>query len=355
MKRKWLAMGIILLFVGVTIAPTIAQNTEKQSSTRGNWLYVGGDGPGNFTKIQDAINNASNGDTVYVYAKSYHERIFINKTLLLIGENRNDTEIIGEPKSTTLNVNKQGSLISGFKIEQGNPIVKVTSNNTTFSNNIVTNGEWGILLDCVSGNNIENNIITHIHSDNVPGLGIEAYCNQSNFENNSLSYCDCGMYIDGSLDRIHSNIISNSWEFGLGTTTGADHNKIMNCSSGVGGTGKISYNLIENCGLGISGGYNANISYNTIRNCSTGLEANSVNIHISYNNFINISLEAFFLFEEVKPAHNYWYGNYWEKPRLFPKVIFGYLRYNPYIGFGIPWINFDWHPAQEPYDIPGMT
>ncbi len=50
MKTKCLAIGIILLFVGVTIAPTIAQNTEKsQSTSRGTWLYVGGSGPGNFT------------------------------------------------------------------------------------------------------------------------------------------------------------------------------------------------------------------------------------------------------------------------------------------------------------------
>ncbi len=31
MKRKWLAVGIILLFVGVTIAPTINFNTVKAS------------------------------------------------------------------------------------------------------------------------------------------------------------------------------------------------------------------------------------------------------------------------------------------------------------------------------------
>ncbi|HIG99628.1 MAG TPA: hypothetical protein HA258_03500, partial [Thermoplasmata archaeon] len=49
MIRKWLAIGIILLFVGVTIAPTMAQDTEKsQPTSRGNWLYVGGSGPGNY-------------------------------------------------------------------------------------------------------------------------------------------------------------------------------------------------------------------------------------------------------------------------------------------------------------------
>jgi hypothetical protein len=45
MIRKWLAVGIILLFVGTSIIPANAQNTEKETS-RG-WLYVGGSGPGN--------------------------------------------------------------------------------------------------------------------------------------------------------------------------------------------------------------------------------------------------------------------------------------------------------------------
>jgi hypothetical protein len=44
-------------------------NTREQPSplTRGKTLYVGGSGEGNYTKIQDAIDNASKGDTVFVY------------------------------------------------------------------------------------------------------------------------------------------------------------------------------------------------------------------------------------------------------------------------------------------------
>jgi hypothetical protein len=46
MKKKCLAVGIILLFVGTCIIPGIAQDTEKTLPTsRGTWLYVGGNGP----------------------------------------------------------------------------------------------------------------------------------------------------------------------------------------------------------------------------------------------------------------------------------------------------------------------
>ncbi|MCK4416367.1 MAG: hypothetical protein KAU84_04365, partial [Thermoplasmatales archaeon] len=63
-------MTILLIvtssFVGVS-------NTMEKSSILilgGNILYVGGSGPGNYTKIQDAINAAWYGDTVFVYDDS---------------------------------------------------------------------------------------------------------------------------------------------------------------------------------------------------------------------------------------------------------------------------------------------
>ena len=36
-----------------------------------NTLYVGGSGEGNYTKIQDAIDDASDGDIVFVYNGTY--------------------------------------------------------------------------------------------------------------------------------------------------------------------------------------------------------------------------------------------------------------------------------------------
>jgi len=95
--RKGLAVGIILLFVGTCIIPSTAQNIEKPSlpTLRGNWLYVGGSGPGNYTKIQDAINASSDGDTVFVFddLSPYYEHVSVNKSLKLLGEDKNTTII----------------------------------------------------------------------------------------------------------------------------------------------------------------------------------------------------------------------------------------------------------------------
>jgi len=117
---KWLAIGIILLFVGTCTIPASAQNTEKsQSTSRGNWLYVGGSGPGNYTRIQDAINASSDGDTVFVYDDSspYLENILIDKSISVVGEDCNSTVILGNSSTDILTINRERVLLSGFTIE----------------------------------------------------------------------------------------------------------------------------------------------------------------------------------------------------------------------------------------------
>jgi hypothetical protein len=95
MKRKCLVVGIVLLFIGTIVVPSTAQNIEKSSASRGHWLYVGGSGPGNYTRIQSAINAAAEGDTIYVFNDSspYKERLTINKKITLIGEDQATTFI----------------------------------------------------------------------------------------------------------------------------------------------------------------------------------------------------------------------------------------------------------------------
>jgi hypothetical protein len=61
---------------------TSITDTREQTSTlgRGKTLYVGGDGDGNYTRIQDAIDNASDEDTVFVYDDSspYYENVVVH-------------------------------------------------------------------------------------------------------------------------------------------------------------------------------------------------------------------------------------------------------------------------------------
>jgi parallel beta-helix repeat protein len=122
MIRKWLTIGIILLFIETCIIPAIAQNTEKsQSISRGNWLYVGGSGPGNYTRIQDAIDVAVPGDIVYIFDDSspYYENINISKGISLVGENRKTTVIDGQ-NTPRFELNGENITINNLTIQKGN-------------------------------------------------------------------------------------------------------------------------------------------------------------------------------------------------------------------------------------------
>ena len=59
--KKILTIGIMLLFIGMNIATATGINVVEQSKVvtlGGNILYVGGNGTGNYSKIQDAIDAA---------------------------------------------------------------------------------------------------------------------------------------------------------------------------------------------------------------------------------------------------------------------------------------------------------
>jgi len=64
--RKEITIGVVFMLA----IPVISTDKTNPGyfNENGNTLYVGGSGPNNYTKIQDAIDNASNGDTVFVYS-----------------------------------------------------------------------------------------------------------------------------------------------------------------------------------------------------------------------------------------------------------------------------------------------
>ena len=99
MKKRNIIMSITLCTLvflnGVSVAElaTLNSNVEQDfnllngisycGSGQGDIFYVGGGGPGNFTRIQDAIDNASNGDTVFVFDESspYYEHVIVDKRI----------------------------------------------------------------------------------------------------------------------------------------------------------------------------------------------------------------------------------------------------------------------------------
>ena len=155
--RKELVFGILLLIVTVSVVSALNTNPSSNttSTKRGNWLYVGGHGPGNYTKIHDAIDNASKGDTVYVYSGTYYENIVIEtEGLTLTGENKYNTTICS--KNTAENTTKINALnvtIQGFTIENAtgsNTLwdtsgVFICSSNAVIKDNLICDNRLGLV------------------------------------------------------------------------------------------------------------------------------------------------------------------------------------------------------------------
>jgi parallel beta-helix repeat protein len=125
-------------------------------------LYVGGSGPGNYSNIQDAIDNASDGDTIYVYNGTYKENILIKKILNLVGESRNNVVIDGGNSGNTIKITVNNVSVSSFTIKNGGIGVYIvrSSNQTIYNNKIIDNWEGVGLLES-SGTNISTNIISN--------------------------------------------------------------------------------------------------------------------------------------------------------------------------------------------------
>lgn len=132
------------------------------------WI-VDDDGPADFHTIQEAINAAIDGDTVFVRNGTYDEHLTINKTIGLIGEDRNATIIDNECKDppemvgSVVLVTADNVNMSGFTIQHcrsgGNAIGLNNHVNMTFSNNIITGCNEGIRILYSSGNVVSHNTI----------------------------------------------------------------------------------------------------------------------------------------------------------------------------------------------------
>ena len=114
--------------------------------------------PDNYTKIQWAINNASEGTTIRVRAGLYNETVVVNKTVSIIGENKDNTIIDAKGKGPLFNVKADNVVISGFTLRNGYSGVSLwQSKNTTIRGNNIDNMAYGIKVYQSSNSTIEEN------------------------------------------------------------------------------------------------------------------------------------------------------------------------------------------------------
>jgi len=314
--RKGIVFGIMILFLVTNIGSSDESSSnlmknDMPTTSNGDTLYVGGDGPGNYSCIQDAIDNASIMDTIFVFSLSspYYENIIIKKNgINLIGEDKKTTIIDGNSVGDVVHINTKEVKIQGFTIQNsglnfysynhdaGVSIYHSPLNtNVTVTDTVITNNSVGIHLSFAQNNIIFKNIIIN----NKYGIHVIGDSPHNTFSENIIENNSYAIDIHLSDDQVITN------------------NSIAHNS-------QIGINIIGS-------------GSNTIQN----------------NNFIDNGDDVYFYIRlniDKKPAR--WINNYWDTWNgYFPMLIKGRatLWLMGYIQF--PWFNFDWRPAQEPYDI----
>ena len=238
---------LLVLSISYSITPNFVRGNN------GTMLYVGGSGPGNYTTIQSAINESSEGYTIFVYNGIYYENVNIDKSINLIGEDKNKTIIDGGETNSIIYVSSDSVNISGFTIQNSGKEWRYNGstayyyikggdndagihlsfyNSTSITDNIITDNLVGISL-CFSHNNIINN--NTIKENKCDGIA-SVYSTNNTINHNTISSNTIGIYLEYTANNaIHHNTIEGNTHVGISfefsTSTTINHNAITDNSN----------------------------------------------------------------------------------------------------------------------------
>ncbi|MHC3129843.1 MAG: right-handed parallel beta-helix repeat-containing protein [Candidatus Bathyarchaeota archaeon] len=225
--------------------------------------------PDDYPKIQEAINAANPGDTIFVKAGTYNEEwVSVNKSVSLVGDDQKSLVYYHSALGfivTANNVHISGFTVMSSEAMQGYAISIVNSSDCIIENNLIENNCVGIsVYGSSSGNTISGNILEHnersielfdspgntISDNNITGAlvsGISLDVSSGNtVSGNRISDLEDGM---GALMlwKSSNNLISRNLLFGGNLML------MINCSSNT-----FSENFVMDSEYGVVVGVSSN-------------------------------------------------------------------------------------------------
>jgi len=278
-----------------------------------------------YSSLQEAINNATAGDTIRVAIGIYAETITIDKPITLEGENKTTTIITNNYTSYhTITIKTSNIRIRDFTIKNGYYAIfcsQTSIRNLTIQNNIISDNKIAGTSLYGSHHILRNNTVVNNNFGIIIGTNGSNTITRNTIRYNSQS----GIELRNSRNnKISENLLQNN-SLGIRFYTQSnnntiDKNIILNCANGI-STHDSNWNAMtrnsikNNAGVGISllQSHSNTITKNNIsQNNGKGFFiVNSNNNTIYHNNMVNNSLQL-----ENRNSTNTWddgfeEGNYW--------------------------------------------
>ncbi|MCW3986416.1 MAG: hypothetical protein NWE91_08445 [Candidatus Bathyarchaeota archaeon] len=145
--------------------------------------------PDDYPTIQEAINNANEGDSIFARNGTYYENVVVNKSISLLGEDRENTVIDGGGAGTVIQVDSDNVTISGFEIR----------------NCSMAWGDWGIALNYSSKSVISGNIVKAVYA-----ILVEGGSDNSVKDNDVVGYDGSCVFHGLQLVNSSGNVVSDN-------------------------------------------------------------------------------------------------------------------------------------------------
>ncbi len=208
-------IGILLFLIGFALQAAIG-------SAAATTFYVDTGGQGNYTTIQSAVNDASEGDTIIVNSGMYSERVTVDKMIILKGASGYPTVVDG------FEIDAAGTQVNGFTIKgwiwfdmgAGSCIIRnnifegagvsIGNNylhgNQTIMNNIFTDSSAAIS----TYDSMDNKIIGNKIQNCSTGIELLSGGGGHVISGNNITDCDVGIKLSDESATIYNNYFNNN-------------------------------------------------------------------------------------------------------------------------------------------------